>query len=170
MFKLDLSQITDHSACTTDHFFKKSNGATVIEYPNGWQESDSIRVAKESPVSFLWLVSKKLIPVGFLEASKLLDDVYGKDKSAVICKDFASAAPRPKNPEFPARRVTSSLDAPKADGSLFDTMKSFRTPDGASAGSSSPKPAIGSLIESLSDVVRPADKKSILGALLKKNE
>jgi hypothetical protein len=168
MFKLDLSQITENAACSADHFFLKSGGSTVIEYPNGWQPSDSSRVAKENPIALLWLVSKRLIPVGFSEANRILDETYGKEKATEIRDAFRDAgrsrAPKAQPVASPA--VSATPDAPRRGG-ILDSLKNFRGP--ASGAASSTKPSPDSIIERMATVSREG-KKGIFGTLLKKGE
>lgn len=171
MFKLELMNLAGLDPCTLDPFHAKAKGAVSIEYPDGWLKSDSLRVAKENPISFLWLVSKQAIPVSFLTANAILDDVYGKDGADAVRQAFRDAGEARSAKAAAAKKSqkkASSLDAPPP-GSFLENLMKHRSPEGAKAASSTPsKPSPGSLFETLGDVVR--DRKSILGGFLKKTE
>ena len=172
MFKLELQNIADLGPCNLDHFHKKAKGALTLEYPNGWQRSDSLRVAKEHPISLLWLVSKRAIPVGFLEANTLLDEVYGKDRASEIRDAFKQAGiDRAKKAKKDQARA-AAVEKAKASshGGFFDALKTFRSPPGEKpARAAAPaKPSPETVFEKIETVARRGGKKSVLGGLLKK--
>lgn len=78
-FTIDLEKLNQLAACEfgLDHFLKKSGGKSSIVYPNGWTMQDSERVATESPVIFMWLVSKEIIPITAPEAYAIVQRIHG---------------------------------------------------------------------------------------------
>lgn len=170
MFKLELMNLAGLDPCTLEAFHAKAKGGIAIEYPDGWLKSDSLRVAKENPIGFLWLVSKQAIPVSFLTANSILDDVYGKDGANTVRQAFRKAG------EDRAAKIARSLKASAAvveslpSGSFLETLMKHRSPEGTkpTAPTTPAKPSPGNLFEELGDVVR--GRKSILGGFLKKPE
>jgi len=94
-FTLELSKIAECDPCSVAHFAKKAKGLSSISYPDGWQASDTERVAKENGVALLWLVSKQLIPVTFSEANAAINKALGKDAAEKVREAFAAGPQKP---------------------------------------------------------------------------
>jgi hypothetical protein len=102
MFTISLADLQACSACRLDYFMKKSNGQGVVEFPDGWQESNTMTITREDPVALFFLVSKGLIPVTVSEAAAAMSKVYGKTQLAAVIKSIKdSSTPAPPAPIAP---------------------------------------------------------------------
>ena len=85
-FKLHRGRLKAAGACNLDDLFdtvvarpgvdavKKG----VIEFPDGWKDVNSTRMATENPVAFLWLAQRSIIPVTYRKAKNLVKEIHGE--------------------------------------------------------------------------------------------
>lgn len=80
--QLNRDALRDAGACNLDHYFDTTPNASngVIDYPNGWQDADSVRVATEKPLALLWLARHKVIPITVVQAKTFVAAAH-PDKS-----------------------------------------------------------------------------------------
>lgn len=77
-FQLIRADLEAAGACHLDYFFDSTPNAQngVIDYPNGWTDADSTRVATEKPIGLLWLARNKFIPITVPEAKAFVEAAH----------------------------------------------------------------------------------------------
>lgn len=89
VFKIKLSDILAAGACRTTWFQSHADdGADAIEYPNGWQQGDTDKLAEEYPITLMFFSLKKIIPVNFIQVAQAIKKAHGDDKFKAIDDDF----------------------------------------------------------------------------------
>jgi hypothetical protein len=119
MFILKREDLLKAGACTLEWFDTRStDGGYTTQYPNGWDQAETDRVATENPIGLLWLVANSLIPINQRTAKEAIERIHGKDGFDAIKKESRERArealearrairqPDPTPPgEFPTREV-----------------------------------------------------------------
>lgn len=81
MFILRREQLLKAGACTFEWFDKRStDGGYTAEYPNGWDQSETDRVATDNPLGLLWLSVNGLIPIKLSLAKEAILRIHGKER------------------------------------------------------------------------------------------
>jgi hypothetical protein len=93
VFQIKLSDIQAAGACRTTWFHSHADeGADAIEYPNGWQQGDTDKLAEEYPITLMFFSLKKIIPVNFIQVAQAIKKAHGDDKFKAIDADFKNHA------------------------------------------------------------------------------
>jgi hypothetical protein len=97
-FQIRREDLKKCNACRFDAFEAKAGGADAITYPNGWQASDTARVALGDPIALLFLALNRLIPITYLEAVNAVKAAHGKEAHKVVTQFLRQAQPPPPPP------------------------------------------------------------------------
>lgn len=101
MFKLVRRKLEAAGACNLGDLFDRSPKAKkgVIEYPDGWKDEDSTRVATANPIAFLWLAQRQFVPVTYRKAKNLVKEIHGDKTFLNLVSEYHArrnpAAPPP---------------------------------------------------------------------------
>jgi hypothetical protein len=99
-FKLSRRKLKAAGACSLDYFFDTSPGVdgNTIEYPNGWQDADTTRVATDKPIALLWLAQRGLIPISYRKAKDKVKEIHGDKGFLDLVREYHAAANPPAPP------------------------------------------------------------------------
>jgi len=109
-FVLDRSALEACGACELSAFEKKSEGTHQIVYSDGWQGSDTARMARENPVGLLFLTMHSLIPVTGSAARAAIEKISGKSTLSTVMAEFArrGAGTKKPSPALPAEPLADT--------------------------------------------------------------
>lgn len=93
MFILRRESLIKAGACTLEWFDKRStDGGYTCEYPNGWDQAETDRVATENPLGLLFLLAQGLIPVNRAHVFEAIERIHTKEGFEQIKKEARERA------------------------------------------------------------------------------
>lgn len=93
MFILKREALLKAGACTFEWFDKRStDGGYTAQYPNGWTQEETDRVATENPLGLLFLLAQGLIPVTRAHVFEAIERIHTKGGFERIKKESRERA------------------------------------------------------------------------------